>query len=240
MCEEHAMDANSTTAIVVYRGVLADEAEIFRFVLSRLPDCRTVTVGTARGQVAGPGGVQVAEATLDELANPDIIAVPGGIGCERQAEIARWLRRASPAWVVSSSTGSALLAAADLLHDASAATHWLAGPLLERYGAHPSDKQLVVDGSIITSSGSVSAFRAALVVAEAFGGAELVARIRADAADARDRTSHPQRQGLWRRFGNTILRRSREPSQHEPLDRALGELDVLDLGQVSPPPPDRH
>ena len=39
-----------------------------------------------------------------------------------------------PTWVVTSSTGSALLAAAGLLRGRTAATHWLAGPLLERHG----------------------------------------------------------------------------------------------------------
>src|ERR1700754_1770221 len=132
------MDASSTTAIVAYRGVSADEAEIFRFVLSQLPGFRTVTVGTALGQAPGPGGVQTIDATIDDVADPQIVAVPGGVGADRQPELAAWLGRVSPRWFLASSTGSALLAAAGLLDDATAATHWLAGPLLEHYGAHAS------------------------------------------------------------------------------------------------------
>lgn len=226
------MKDSPTTAIVVYHGVLVDEAEIFRFVLSRIPEFRTVTVGTARGQVMGPGGVQTAAATLDEIGEPEVIVVPGGIGCHCQTEIANWLRSASPTWLLASSTGSALLAAAGLLHEATAATHWLAGPLLERYGARASHQQVVVDGPIITCSGCPSAFRAALVVAEAYGGPDLVARIRAEAANARNGSAAPQHRGFWAWFRTAVLR---QPDVPPPPLAPLDEIDVLDLGLVTPP-----
>lgn len=232
------MPEKSTTAIVVYQGVLVDEAEIFRFVLSRLPDFRTVTVGTNHGQVAGPGGVQTVEATLEEIGNPEIVVVPGGIGSHRRTEIASWLRSVSPRWILTSSTGSALLAAAGVLHDATATTHWLAGSLLERYGVHVSHAQVVIDGPIITCSGSSSAFRAALVVAEACGGPDLVAAIRADVAVDREKPGPPPRRGLWTRLRDA-MRDEPVPPPPGPLDRALDrstdDIQVVDLGMITPP-----
>lgn len=224
------MDAGLTAAIVVYRGVLVDETEVFRYVLAYLPGFRTVTVGTARGAYPGPGGVEVAEATLAETAEPDVIVVPGGIGCHQQVEVAAWLRAASPAWIVASSTGSALLAAAGLLRDATAATHWLAGPLLELHGAHPSSEQVVVDGRIITCSGASSAFRAAFVIAEAYGGQELVDRIRSEAAaGAAPSTGRP---AFWRRLVASV-RRSPPDRDRDPFPGPSTEGDVLDLGVIT-------
>ncbi|WP_053202866.1 DJ-1/PfpI family protein [Jiangella muralis] len=238
------MEASSTTAIIAYQGVSADEAEIFRFVLSQLPGFRTVTVGTALGQVAGPGGVQTIDATLDEVNAPDVVAVPGGVGTDRQPELAAWLRRVSPRWLLASSTGSALLAAAGLLDDATAATHWLAGPLLEHYGAHASHDRLVVDGRLITCSGGPTVFRAALVVARAYGGSDLVAQITASAVTAREQRPRPPRhRGFWSRLGGAVRGHDPAPPELGPLDRALDDLGPLDLGPVGPPPvapPDRR
>lgn len=226
------MHAGSTAAIVVYQGVLVDETEVFRFVLDRLPRFRVVTVGTARGAFPGPGGVETAEATLDEIGNPEIVAVPGGIGCHRRTEIANWLQTVSPAWILASSTGSALLAAAGLLGGATAATHWLAGPLLERHGAHPSREQVVVDGSIVTCAGATSAFRAALVIAEAYGGPELVDRIRAESSAGP--AAEAPRQPFWRRLWNAARRSSHE-SHHArtPHTPPMEQTELLDLGVVT-------
>jgi putative intracellular protease/amidase len=223
------MRTDPTTAIVVYHGVLVDETEILRFVLSRLPGFHTVTVGLSRGQVTGPGGVETAEVALEEAGEPEIIAVPGGIGSHSYTEIASWLRTVAPTWLVTSSTGSTLLAAAGLLRDATAATHWLAGPLLERHGAHPSREQVVVDGHIVTCSGSSSAFRAALVIAEAYGGAELVARIRADAAAAGRSGTPARRWPFWQWLRDTVRWTKTGPTS------ADQEKDVLHLGLVTPP-----
>jgi transcriptional regulator GlxA family with amidase domain len=180
------MPVTSTIAIVAYQGVLADETEAFRFVLSRIPGSHVVTVGERRGTVAGPGGAQVVEAMFDEIGNPDVVALPGGLGCHRHVEVARWLRSIEPRWLLASSTGSALLAAAGMLRDVSAATHWLAGSILEKHGAHPSPDRLVIAGHIVTCTGRASALDAALVVARSSGGNELVDQIVTELAEARE------------------------------------------------------
>jgi transcriptional regulator GlxA family with amidase domain len=227
------MHTSPTVAIVVYQGVLVDETEVFRFVLSRLPELETVRVGITRGEHAGPGGVETAEATLEEIGNPEIIVVPGGIGCDRLTEIADWLRTVSPAWIVASSTGSTLLAAAGLLHRRTAATHWLAGSLLERYGAYPSREPLVVDGRIVTCSGASSAFRAALVIAEAYGGPEVVQQIRSAVEIGKAPETRPH-EAFWQRLWHGIRRPRREPelvpARSEPL---ITDTNVLDLGTIT-------
>ncbi|MBB5791152.1 DJ-1/PfpI family protein [Jiangella mangrovi] len=228
------MAASSTCAIVAYRGVSADEAEIFRFVLSQIPGFRTVVVGTALGQVPGPGGAQTVDATFAEINAPEIVAVPGGVGADRHPEIASWLRRVSPRWLLASSTGSTLLASAGLLDDATAATHWLAGPLLERYGAHPSAERLVIDGPVITCSGGPAAFQAALIVARSYGGPELVAAIAATATAAR--AERPPRRSAWARVRDALRGREPAPLESNPLDRALGDVETFDLGVITAHP----
>ena len=170
-------------AIVAYHGVLADETEAFRGVLAKIPGARLCTVGDHRGVTPGPGGTQLIEDTFADVDRADVVVVPGGLGSHRHPEIALWLRRIHPRWVLASSTGTALLAAAGLLRRRVAATHWLAGPLLERYGAIPSTERLVVDRPFITCAGLAGTFDAACVVASDVGGPGLVSSIREQLRD---------------------------------------------------------
>ena len=82
---------------------------------SLLPGAQVVIAGAQPGIVAGPGGAHEVEATFDELDRADVVVVPGGLGAHRHPEIAAWLRRIKPRFVLASSTGSALLAASGLL-----------------------------------------------------------------------------------------------------------------------------
>lgn len=171
-------------AVVAYEGVLADESEAFRDVLGRLPGARLLTVGERLGEVAGPGGVQVVDATFADVDRVAVAVVPGGLGAHRHPEIGRWLRHVTPRWVLTSSTGSALLAAAGLLTGRTAATHWLAGPLLEWHGVTPSTRRLVVDAPYVTCSGLASTYDCAYVVARAIGGPMLELSIRESLKEA--------------------------------------------------------
>jgi transcriptional regulator GlxA family with amidase domain len=171
-------DRPVVVAIVAYQGVLADETDAFRNVLSLLPRARVFIAGAQPGIVAGPGGAHEVEATFEELDRADVVVVPGGLGSHRHPEIAAWLRRIKPRFVLASSTGSALLAASGLLKGRTAVTHWLAGPLLELHGVTVSKARLEVDEPYITCSGLATAFDAAFVVAEAIGGTTLVRQIR--------------------------------------------------------------
>lgn len=165
-------------AIVAYQGVLADETEAFRDVLARVPGARLLTTGERCGVVAGPGGVQAVDTTFDDIERVEVVVVPGGLGAHRHPDIARWLRRVRPRWVLSSSTGSALLAASGVLDGRTAATHWLAASLLERHGVTVSNDRLVIDGPYVTCAGLASTYDAAYVVVRSIGGPALERSIR--------------------------------------------------------------
>src|SRR5918998_2023908 len=130
------------------------------------------------GIVAGPGGVQVVAATFRDVRDVDVVVVPGGLGSHRHPEIGWWIVAAEPSWVVTSSTGSALLAASGLLRGRAAATHWLAGPLLERHGAHVATQRIIVDEPFVTCSGRSTMTEAALSVIERLGGPPISAAVR--------------------------------------------------------------
>jgi transcriptional regulator GlxA family with amidase domain len=171
-------------ALVVYPGVLADECEAFRSVLSLLDDAVVVAVGESPGVYEGPGGRQQVEETFDEVSSAELVVVPGGLGAERSSTsepLLAWLRTMEPVarYVVSSSTGSVLLAAAGLLHGEPAATHWLATDLLRRYGSERASGRLTVAGNVVTAEGTVSAVDAAFTIVERLAGPAAVERIRA-------------------------------------------------------------
>ena len=170
-------------ALVAYDGVLADECVAFRSVLSLVVRAEVVTVGVGRATVVGPGGHQRVDATFAEVDHADVVVVPGGLGCERAADdptlrefLVRMGRTAR--LVAASSTGSVVLAAAGLLHGAPAATHWLAGDLLERYGSEPDGRRLAIHGNVITCEGRLSAVDAAFAIVERIAGSSEVDRIR--------------------------------------------------------------
>lgn len=171
-------------ALVATEGVVGDECDAFRSVLALLPGAEIVTVAAAPGPVRGPGGPQIATAAYDDLVDVDLVVVPGGLGCERAAEdpaLRAFLTRMehTARFIAASSTGSVVLAAAGILHGAPAATHWLAGNLLHRYGSELDDRRLVVSGTVITCEGRISAVDAALALVDRIAGAAEVERIRA-------------------------------------------------------------
>jgi transcriptional regulator GlxA family with amidase domain len=230
-------------AIVAYHGVLADESDAFRSVLSKIPGARVFTVGDHRGLAAGPGGAQRIDETFADLDRADVVVVPGGLGSHRHPEIALWLRRIHPRWVLASSTGTALLAAAGLLRRRVAATHWLAGPLLERYGAIPSTERLVVDRPFITCAGLTGTYDAAYVVVSDVGGPDLVASIRQQLRDDAASAAQPT---LGERSAPCVSRRTRyrsrpthhlrvAPSAPPPRSRS-GKLIEIELEEHPPDP----
>jgi len=171
-------------AIVVYDGVLSSECEAFSSVLGLAEHAEVIVVGARNGSFAGPGGRHDVDLRFDEIDDVDIVVVPGGLGCERAAddpELRAFLGRAerSARYVVASSTGTVLLASAGLLHGTPAATHWLAGDLLRRYGSEVDTRRLVTTGNVITCEGQISAVDAAFGLVERLDGPTAAARIRA-------------------------------------------------------------
>jgi transcriptional regulator GlxA family with amidase domain len=154
-------------------------------VLSRLPGAKVTFVAenaepirTDTRQLA-----LLAEATLDELAHPEIVLVPGGPGQSalmQDGPVHQWLRSAheTSIWTTSVCTGSLILAAAGLLAGKRATSNWQAIEQLRALGADAIEEERVVfDGKLATSAGVTAGIDMALQLAFEIGGAELAQAI---------------------------------------------------------------
>jgi putative intracellular protease/amidase len=146
-------------------------------VLSRLPGA-TVTFIAAE---PGPKRTEtkmlalVADKSYDELPDPEVIVFPGGYGTRalmHDGATLEWLRRAhaSSEWTTSVCTGSLVLAAAGILDGLEATTHWMALDHLREYGAIPTERRVVQQGTIITAAGVSSGIDMALTLAAQIAG----------------------------------------------------------------------
>jgi putative intracellular protease/amidase len=155
-------------------------------VLQRIPDFHVTFVGHQRGEVRSENGMLglMIDATFEELPAPDILVFPGGVGTRplmHDQRVLQWVRtaHASTRFTTSVCTGSLVLAAAGLLRELTATTHWACYRELEAQGAHPVDQRVVehLDRRIITAAGVSSGIDMALRLVEL-----LVDRTAAEAA----------------------------------------------------------
>ena len=155
-------------------------------VLQRIPSIEVTFVGHQRGELRSDNGMLgiVADATFEELSQPDVVVFPGGVGTRplvRDERVLAWVRRAHAAtrYTTSVCTGSLVLAAAGLLDGLTATTHWACYPELEALGARPTQQRVVehLDLRIITAAGVSSGIDMALRLVEL-----LVDRTAAEAA----------------------------------------------------------
>ena len=144
-------------------------------VLQRIPTFDIVFVGHERGEVRSDNtmiGLSV-DATFEEVASPDVVVFPGGVGTrplEHDARVLDWVRRAHAGtrFTTSVCTGSVVLGAAGLLQGLTATTHWSCYPDLAAHGAEPTATRVVehLDERIITSAGVSSGIDMALRLVE--------------------------------------------------------------------------
>ena len=153
-------------------------------VLSRLPGARVTFLAAEAGPVRTDNGMLtiVAERSLAELPDPDMILVPGGPGEVAQRageEMLDWLRTAdrTSTWTASVCTGSLILAAAGLLEGRPATGHWLAMDELGRLGAQPTGRRVVFDGKLVTGAGVSAGIDMALSLAARIAGPEVAQAI---------------------------------------------------------------
>jgi transcriptional regulator GlxA family with amidase domain len=172
-------------------------------------------------------------ADLEAAGDVQVVVVPGGLGVERTATdepLLAWLRHVERTvdYVLASSTGTVVLAAAGLLHGRPAATHWLAGDLLRGYGSERDSARLAVAGNVITAEGSVSAVEAAFA---------LIARIEGRAAAERAREAliergrphlrRPSRWETWRARWSSDDEAAAPRSDHPPEDAPVTPRSVM-------------
>jgi transcriptional regulator GlxA family with amidase domain len=144
-------------------------------VLQRIPTFDITFVGHALGEVRTENamlGLRV-DATFEELAEPDVIVFPGGVGTrplEHDARVLDWVRHAHALtrFTTSVCTGSIVLGAAGLLDGLTATTHWSCYRELAAHGAEPSASRVVehLDRRIITAAGVSSGIDMALRLVE--------------------------------------------------------------------------
>jgi len=164
-------------AIVLYDRFTALDAIGPYEVLSCLPGARVQFVASKAGPVRTDNGFLgvIAEKSLDEVAEPDIVLVPGGPGevaARAGEQLLEWLRRAhqTTTWTTSVCTGSLILAAAGLLDGKRATSHWLALDALRELGAQAVCKRVVFDGKIVTGAGVSAGIDMALTLVAQIAG----------------------------------------------------------------------
>jgi transcriptional regulator GlxA family with amidase domain len=143
--------------------------------LQRLPGATVTFVAEQPGEIRTENGFLglTADAALDEVPSPDVIVVPGGVGCRQLLDpgpVHEWLRSAHQGtrFTTSVCTGSMILAAAGLLDGLTAATHWSTYDELEKLGAVATGDRVVehLDQRIITAAGVSSGIDMALRLSE--------------------------------------------------------------------------
>ncbi|HEY7121273.1 MAG TPA: DJ-1/PfpI family protein [Solirubrobacterales bacterium] len=146
-------------------------------VLNSVPGNESIFIAEERGPVRNESDTLslVADASLGEVPSPDIVVVPGGFGTRALLDrepLLDWLRAAheTSTWTTSVCTGALLLAAAGLLDDVPATTHWLARDLLAELGAKVVPERVVEHGKIVTAAGVSSGIDMALGLVQRING----------------------------------------------------------------------
>ena len=144
-------------------------------VLQRIPSIDVVFVGHRRGEVRTDNGMLglMCDAAFDEVTDPDVLLVPGGVGTRElmtDEPVLDWVRAVhrQTRFTTSVCTGSLVLAAAGLLDGLTATTHWAAAGLLEPFGARYTAERVVehLPERIITAAGVSSGIDMALRLVE--------------------------------------------------------------------------
>ena len=144
-------------------------------VLQRVPSIDVVFVGHARGEVRTDNGMLglTVDAAFDEVTEPDVLLVPGGVGTRallRDEAMLEWVRAVHRQTLFTTSvcTGSLVLAAAGLLDGLTATTHWATQDILGSLGAVYAPERVVehLPQRIITAAGVSSGIDMALRLVE--------------------------------------------------------------------------
>lgn len=170
-------------AILLFEGVVALDAVGPYDVLKLMPGADVRLVSATAGPVRTDGPLSlIAGDTLEAVARPDIVVVPGGPGAVAASHDGRlldWLRSAHETTRVTASVcwGSELLGAAGLLQGMEATSHWLVQGELARHGAISVDERVVVSGRIVTSAGVSAGIDMALRLVAMTAGDDVARRI---------------------------------------------------------------
>ncbi|MEM9800290.1 MAG: DJ-1/PfpI family protein [Planctomycetota bacterium] len=163
--------------IYLFDGITALDAVGPYEVLTRLPEAQVRFVGERVGPARTDNGALalMCDVARDEVDRADILLMPGGFGTRRlegDAAVLDWVRRvdATTRTTMSVCTGSLVLAAAGLLRDRQATTHWASLDRLAEHGAQPTKERVVTSGKYVTAAGVSAGIDMALrYAADSFG-----------------------------------------------------------------------
>lgn len=147
-------------------------------ILSRLGNTKIDLVAATRAPVATDCGFDLLPtATFADVANADILCIPGGMSTTAvmsDDQALDWVRMiaAEAQWVTSVCTGSLILAAAGLLEGKRATSHWAMRHHLAAFGAIPVAERVVFDGNVVTGGGVTAGIDFALSLIGAIRGEE--------------------------------------------------------------------
>jgi putative intracellular protease/amidase len=149
-------------------------------VLSRLPGARVDFVAAERGLIRTDTRMLTVsvERSLDDVPEPDVLVVPGGIGSRAAAHDERlleWVRCADAGsrYTASVCTGALILTSAGVLDGLEATTHWACMDALER----PVHQRVVEQGKVLTAAGVSAGIDMALLLAARIAGDDVAQAI---------------------------------------------------------------
>jgi transcriptional regulator GlxA family with amidase domain len=156
-------------AILIFEKLVALDVIGPYEVLRSVPGWEVSFVAPQAGAVRTDSGALglVADYSIDEVTDADIVLVGGGEGNRpllTDERVLGWLREIDEGtrWTTSVCTGSLVLGAAGLLEGKRATGHWLHLDPLREYGAEPTSERVVEDGKVITAAGVSSGIDMAL------------------------------------------------------------------------------
>jgi cyclohexyl-isocyanide hydratase len=138
--------------------------------LARVLNSHFMTIWKDKNPVRDLAGMQLlADTTIDEAPQLDVLLVPGGYGQEalmHDEAVLSFIREQAVGarYVFSVCTGALICGAAGLLQGKRATTHWTAMELLPYFGAIPSNERVVIDGKFVSAGGVTSGIDGSLVV----------------------------------------------------------------------------
>ncbi len=153
-------------------------------VLSAIPGANVRFLAHEAGPVRSDNRMLtiLADGQFEDLPDPEILVVPGGIGTRLLLEDERvldWVRKVheTSQYTTSVCTGSLVLAGAGVLDGLEATTHWMAMDVLAELGANPISKRVVEQGKVITAAGVSSGIDMALRLTDLLIGPEMAQAI---------------------------------------------------------------
>ena len=163
-------------AVLIYDDVNALDVVGPCEVLSKVPGTIIKYVSKEPGPKSTDVGIKlIADYSLEQVQQPDILLVPGGQGIKSltvDKQIINWIKNchAKTTWTVSVCTGALLLGAAGILKGLKATTHWMCLSSLSNFGAEPQKERVVIDGKVVTSAGVSAGIDMALILAGLIAG----------------------------------------------------------------------